>query len=80
MTYYTTSFLNIFAALAFTQGPPFRQPMIKNWIFVGWAFICFVYVMLTVLTPYTDWISGPIKEMNHYMLDMNMVIFFRLKK
>jgi cation-transporting ATPase 13A2 len=38
-TYYTTSLLNIFAALAFTEGRPFRESMFNNWLFIGWALV-----------------------------------------
>jgi len=53
-TYYTTSLLNLFIALAFTEGKPFRQSMFKNWVFITWICIWTVYICVTLIAPYTD--------------------------
>jgi magnesium-transporting ATPase (P-type) len=59
-SYYTTSVLNIFVALAFADGRPFRQSMFNNWIFIGWALQWTLYIGFTLVAPYTDhilWMS-----------------------
>ena len=70
-TYYTTSLLNIFGALAFTEGKPFRENMFKNWIFIAWCVFWSLYIITTLVAPWTDYIP--------FFADMNEFIFWYSK-
>ena len=53
-TYYTNALLNIFGALAFTEGKPFRKTMFKNWIFIVWCAFSTIYNIIGLIAPWTD--------------------------
>lgn len=66
--------LNIVSALAFTEGKPFRESMFKNWIFIGWSLVCFLYLCLTLFAQYTNEIPF-MKPINNIVIGYSMVIF-----